>query len=70
MDNYSIPKSPRIDKLVNALFEKMPEIESDRAVLITDSYLKTEGKPIITRRAEAFANILENIPKVIRDNEL
>ena len=48
----------------------MPEIESDRAVLITDSYLKTEGKPIITRRAEAFANILENIPIVIRDNEL
>ena len=70
MDNYSIPKSPRIDKLVNSLFEKMPEIESDRAVLITDSYLKTEGKPIITRRAEAFANILENIPIVIRDNEL
>lgn len=70
MDNYSIPKSPRIDKLVNALFEKMPEIEFDRAVLITDSYLKTEGKPIITRRAEAFANILENIPIVIRDNEL
>lgn len=70
MDNYSIPKSLRIDKLVNALFEKMPEIESDRAVLITDSYLKTEGKPIITRRAEAFANILENIPIVIRDNEL
>lgn len=70
MDNYSIPKSPRIDKLVNALFEKMPEIESDRAVLITESYLKTEGKPIITRRAEAFANILENIPIVIRDNEL
>lgn len=70
MDKYSIPKSPRIDKLVNALFEKMPEIESDRAVLITDSYLKTEGKPIITRRAEAFANILENIPIVIRDNEL
>ena len=70
MDNYSIPKSPRIDKIVNALFEKMPEIESDRAVLITDSYLKTEGKPIITRRAEAFANILENIPIVIRDNEL
>ena len=48
----------------------MPEIESDRAVLITESYLKTEGKPIITRRAEAFANILENIPIVIRDNEL
>lgn len=70
MNNYSIPKTPRIDKLIDALFEKMPIIEADRAILITESYMKTEGKPIITRRAEAFAHILENIPIVIRDNEL
>ncbi|MDU3526337.1 glycyl radical protein [Clostridium sp.] len=70
MNNYSIPKSSRIDKLVNALFEKMPEIEADRGILITESYMKTKDKPIITRRAEAFAHILKNIPIVIRDNEL
>ncbi|WP_368245087.1 glycyl radical protein [Clostridium tertium] len=70
MNNYSIPKSSRIDKLINALFEKMPEIEADRGILITESYMKTKDKPIITRRAEAFAHILKNIPIVIRDNEL
>ena len=65
-----IPKSPRIQKLVDALYEHMPVIESARAKLITESYKETEGEPIITRRAKAFAHILLNIPIIIRDNEL
>ena len=65
-----IPKSPRIQKLVDALYEHMPVIESARAKLITKSYKETEGEPIITRRAKAFAHILHNIPIIIRDNEL
>ena len=65
-----IARSPRIPKLVEALFEKMPQIEADRAVLLTESYKQTEGEPIITRRAKAFRHILENIPITIRDNEL
>ena len=65
-----ITKSPRIPKLVEALFEGMPQIEADRAVLLTASYKATEGEPMITRRAKAFAHILENIPIVIRENEL
>lgn len=65
-----IPKSHRIQKLVDALYAHMPVIESARAKLITESYKETEGEPIITRRAKAFAHILHNIPIVIRDNEL
>ena len=65
-----IPKSPRIQKLVDALYEHMPVIESARAKLITESYKETEGEPIITRRAKAFAHILHNIPIIVRDNEL
>ena len=65
-----IKKSPRIDRLVAALYEKMPEIEADRAVLLTESYRQTEGEPIITRRAKAFAHILENISITIREDEL
>ena len=65
-----IAKSPRISKLVEALFEKMPQIEADRAVLLTESYRSTENEPIITRRAKAFKHILEHIPIVIRENEL
>lgn len=65
-----IPKSPRISRLVSHLFEQMPQIETDRAVLLTEAYKKSEGKPIITRRAEAFAHIMENLPITIRPEEL
>ena len=65
-----IKKSDRIGRLVENLYKKMPEIEADRAVLLTESYRQTEGEPIILRRAKAFAHILENIPITIRDEEL
>ena len=70
LQTSDIPKSPRIQTLVDALYEHMPVIESARAKLITESYKETEGEPIITRRAKAFAHILHNIPIIIRDNEL
>ena len=62
--------SDRIKKLIDDLFKKMPEIETDRAVLLTESYKSTEGQPIIRRRALAYEHILKNIPITIRDNEL
>lgn len=65
-----LPKSDRIPKLVEHLYAKMPQIESARAVLLTESYRETEGQPIIMRRARAFAHILDNIPIIIRDGEL
>ena len=63
-------KSPRIDRLKEELYREMPKIEADRAVLLTESYMQTEGEPIITRRAKAFKNIMENIPVTIRPDEL
>ena len=65
-----IPKTERIPKLVAHLYAKMPEIESARARLITESYKATEDKPVIMRRALAFAHILDNIPIIIREDEL
>ena len=53
-----IKKTDRIDRLVSNLFAKMPEIESARARLITESYRETENEPMIMRRARAFAPIL------------
>ena len=73
MEKYNsseIPKSSRITRLVDHLYAKMPEIESYRAKLITESYKETEDQPIITRRAKAFSRILHNIPIIIRDEEL
>lgn len=65
-----IQKSPRIQRLVEHLFENMPQIEADRAVLLTESYQATEGEPIIMRRAKAFAHICEGLPITIRLEEL
>ena len=66
----NIAKSPRIDRLKDALFAKAPEIEVERAVLLTESYKNTEGMPTITRRAKAFRHIVENLPIVIHEDEL
>lgn len=60
----------RIKRLISNLFEQMPQIETERAVLITESYKATENLPIIKRRALAFRHILENIPITIREDEL
>ena len=73
MEKYyskEVAKSERIPKLVADLYEKMPEIESARAVLLTESYKATEGEPTVMRKAKAFAHILDNIPIIIRENEL
>ena len=69
-DSTPVQKSERIPKLIDALYEKLPEIESARAILLTESYKATENEPMVIRRAKAFEHILENIPIVIRDLEL
>lgn len=72
MKFYTAPiaKSERIARLVDHLYAKMPEIEAARAELITESYLATENEPVIIRRAKAFEHILDNIPIIIRPEEL
>ena len=63
-------KTGRIDLLKKALLDSKPQIEVDRAVLLTQSYIETENQPMVLRRAKAFEKICENLPIVIRDNEL
>ncbi len=65
-----IEKSDRIQVLIDNLFKNKPEVESARAVLLTESYKQTENLPMITRRALAFKHILENLPIAIFDEEL
>lgn len=65
-----IPRTERIKKLIDNLYAKMPVIEADRGILVTESYKSTESEPIISRRAKAFMHICKNIPITIRDFEL
>lgn len=69
-NSADVPVTARVKQLTADLFADMPRVESDRAVLLTDSYMQTEGEPIITRRAKAFKHICENIPITIRPGEL
>ena len=67
---YSVPVRERIVRLREALFAEMPRIEGTRATLVTEAYQATEALPIITRRARAFAHIMENLPITIHEDEL
>lgn len=70
MAEIKIEKSPRIDRIIKRTFEKLPQIEHHRAVIVTKSYIETEEMPITLRRAIAFKNICEKLPIVIRPEEL
>ena len=69
-NSTKVPKTERITRLVEQMFEKMPEVEASRAVLVTESYKQTEDLPITLRRAKAFEHILQNLPIAIREDEL
>jgi len=63
-------KRKRMDMLRENLFSHYPEICLERAKIFTDSFKKTEGEPIILRRAKAFAEVLEKMCIYIQDGEL
>ena len=62
--------STRIEGLIDHLMADIPQVESERAILLTSSYKETENEPMIIRRGKALQNILEKMTVVIRPNEL
>lgn len=62
--------TPRVQKLTETMLSAIPEIESERAVLITQSYRETENQPVIMRRALALDKLLRELPVVIHEGEL
>lgn len=60
----------RVKKLKKAIVDAVPYVESERAVLVTESYKETEGLSPIMRRAKAAEKIFNNLPVTIHDNEL
>ena len=70
LDISPVNQSPRIQKLIDALYARNPEVEAERACLITESYQQTEALPITLRRAKALEHILDHMTLVIREDEL
>jgi len=60
----------RIESLKREILDATPYVESERAILVTESYKETEGQPAIMRRARAVEKIFNNLPVTIRDCEL
>ncbi len=69
-EGRTVYRSARLDKLRSRIFEAVPQIESSRARLVTQSYMQTEGEPVVLRRAKALRNVLENLDIRILDGEL
>lgn len=66
---FSTP-TERIKKLKTQILDAKPCVESERAILITESYKETEGNPAVVRRGLALKKILNNVPITIREGEL
>lgn len=60
----------RIKRLKRAIVDAVPYVESERAVLVTESYKQTEGLSPIMRRAKAAEHIFNNLPITIHSDEL
>lgn len=62
--------SKRVLKLKDEIFSAVPCIETERAIILTESFKETENEPIIIRKAKALEKLLNEMPIVIRDGEL
>ena len=60
----------RVKRLKKAIVEARPMVETYRARLVTETYKATEGMTPILRRARVDENLFNNLPIVIRDDEL
>jgi formate C-acetyltransferase len=67
--DFSKPTA-RVERLKRMIVDATPQVESERAVLVTESYKETEGLSPILRRAKAVEKIFNNLPVTIRDDEL
>ena len=72
--NYKVRKreeeTPRINALKKRFLSDKFYVDIQRARIVTESYKKSEGYPMVIRRAMAFKDIMENLDCVIQDNEL
>lgn len=70
-NSYDIPSTFwRTVKLNNELLLVNPEICTERAKIVTESYKQTEGQPMVIRRAKAVAEVLRNMTIFIQKDQL
>lgn len=60
----------RTVKLNNELLQVSPEMCVERARIVTESYKKTEGEPMVIRRAKAISDVLNQMTIFIQKDQL
>jgi len=60
----------RISRLQGNMNARIPTICPERAEIITESFMRTDGEPIVIRRAKAFADILDKMTVYIEPDSL
>lgn len=60
----------RVKRLKKMIVDAVPQVEAERATLVTQAYKENEDKSPIMRRAKVCEAIFNNIPVAIRDDEL
>ena len=61
---------PRVKKLRDKIFVDKYPLCTEKIRLLTESYMQTEGEPVIVRRAKALAHYLDNKKIYIDEDEL
>ncbi|HZK53334.1 MAG TPA: glycyl radical protein [Desulfosporosinus sp.] len=60
----------RVFEILNSFHDLRPRIDVERAKYFTQSFMETEGQPLVLRWAKALKHIAENITVYIDDNQL
>ncbi len=63
-------KRARVDRMLKGIRKTPPRIAVERARLMTESFRKTEGTPVVLRWALALENVLKNIEITIGEDDL
>lgn len=63
-------KRARVERMLTGIRKEPPRITVERARLMTASFRKTEGAPVVLRWALALKHILENITVTIGEDDL
>jgi pyruvate formate-lyase/glycerol dehydratase family glycyl radical enzyme len=69
-NRMSTLRSPRIDKLRNAILQSEPTVGLERARIITRAYKENRDQPILIKRARALEALLKDMTIFINEGDL
>ena len=58
--------TPRMEKFREEVLNKKPYICAERAMLVTEAYMKHKNQPAVMKRVLMLQNILEKCPSTLR----